>query len=239
MSARIPTASTTSSTFHRSPYGLPNAIEIYATRSSPAASAFNLICSSSSIAASSVWLWLRSRNVGETEYGNPSVCTASVAIARSAPFWFTTIPMISTSSGGSSCFNTSSESAICGTALGETNETASICLNPAPISARRYCTFAVAGIWPLSPCQASRGHSMIFTSLLAILITNPSRKTLFTAEARRHGVKYFPYNSSTFEDRHIEIYDEPNWLIEQFQVRQQLRFMNRNNAIRAFQLQYH
>src|SRR5579864_4100451 len=164
MSARMPTASTTSPAFHRSPYGLPKAIDIYATTFKPAASAFNLICSNSSAAASSVWCWLRSRNVGDTEYGNPSVCTASVAIARSAPFWFTTIPMISTSSGGSSSLRTASESAICGMALGETNDTASICLNPAPISARRYCTLTAVGIWPFRPCQASRGHSMIFTS---------------------------------------------------------------------------
>src|SRR4029077_18654865 len=74
------------------------------------------------------------------------------------------MPMISTSSGGSSCLRTSSESAICGIALGETKDTASICLNPAPINARRYWTFMAAGIWPLRPCQASRGHSMILTS---------------------------------------------------------------------------
>src|SRR5579859_8049298 len=38
-----------------------------------------------------------------------------------------------------------------------------MCLNPAPISARKYCTLTAVGIWPLSPCHASRGHSMIFT----------------------------------------------------------------------------
>ena len=40
------------------------------------------------------------RNVSLIEYGNPSVRTASVASARSAPFSFTTMPMISTSSAG-------------------------------------------------------------------------------------------------------------------------------------------
>src|ERR1700730_17054352 len=49
-------------------------------------------------------------------------------------------------------------------ALGETNDTASMCLNPAPISARRYWTLTAGGIWPLRPCQASRGHSMILIS---------------------------------------------------------------------------
>ncbi len=63
--------------------------------------------------------------------------TAWVATARSAPFSFTTIPMISTSSGGSSSFKTSSESAICGTAFGETNDTASMCLKPVLIRAFR------------------------------------------------------------------------------------------------------
>jgi hypothetical protein len=56
-------------------------------------------------------------------------------MALCAPFSLTTIPIISTSSGGSSSFSTSSESAICGTAFDETNETASMCLNPALISA--------------------------------------------------------------------------------------------------------
>ena len=66
---------------------------------------------------------------------NGADITAPVAIARCAPFSLTTIPIISTSSGGSSSFSTSSESAICGTDFGETNETASMCLNPALISA--------------------------------------------------------------------------------------------------------
>src|ERR1700756_55721 len=66
-----------------------------------------------------------------------AIDTACVSIARWAPFSLTTIPIISTSSGGSSSFNTSSESAIWGTAFGDTNETASMCLNPALIKAFR------------------------------------------------------------------------------------------------------
>src|SRR5262249_39591017 len=131
------TASTTSSTLQSSPYGLPNAIETYTTTSSPASSAFFLTASNSSNASSSVWFWLFLRNVGETEYGNPTVLTASVLIALSAPFRLTTMPIISTSSGGSSSCSTSSESAICGIALGDTNDPASMCLNPALIKAFR------------------------------------------------------------------------------------------------------
>ena len=62
-----------------------------------------------------------------------------------------------------------SESAICGIALGETNDTASMCLNPAAISALRYSTLTGVGICPGSPCQASRGHSM---SLMESAISN-------------------------------------------------------------------
>src|SRR5579863_9356240 len=71
--------------------------------------------------------------------------------------------MISTSSGGSSSLSTFSESAIWGTALGDTNETASMCLNPAAIKAFRYSTLRAVGIWPRKPCQESRGHSTSFT----------------------------------------------------------------------------
>ena len=53
--------------------------------------------------------------------------TAPVAIARSAPFSFTTMPIISTSRGGASFSSTPSLSAICGTAFGETKLTASMC----------------------------------------------------------------------------------------------------------------
>ena len=90
-------------------------------------------------------------------------------MARSAPRSFTTMPMISTSSGGSSSLSTFSESAICGTAFGETNDTASMCLNPAATSAFRYSTFIAVGICPGRPCQASRGHSM---SLIKSAISN-------------------------------------------------------------------
>ena len=75
----------------------------------------------------------------------------SVAIARSAPFSFTTIPMISTPGTGPSSRSTSSESAICGTAAGDTKLTASICRNPASTSRRRYAAFRSAGIVPLQP----------------------------------------------------------------------------------------
>src|SRR6476646_8110228 len=137
-------------------------------------------------------------------------------MARSAPFWFTTIPMISTSSGGSSSFKTASESAICGMALGETNDTASICLNHAPISARRYCTFTAEGIWPLRPCQASRGHSI---NLLSFdmghrecfihhggteTLRNTGHKTFRTIRAR---------NTGTFE-----VDDKSDWLAKELHV---------------------
>src|SRR5207248_2565560 len=81
--------------------------------------------------------WFRRRNVGEIEHGYPSVVTRLVAIARAAPFSLTTMPMISTSFGGSSCSRTCSLSAICGTAFGETKLTASIFLKPALMSARK------------------------------------------------------------------------------------------------------
>src|SRR5215471_10640858 len=78
------------------------------------------------------------------------------------------MPMISMSSGGSSSFNTSSESAIWGTAFGETNDAASMCVNPALIKAFRYSTLMSAGICPFNPCQASRGHSTSLTEALGI-----------------------------------------------------------------------
>src|SRR5689334_1196114 len=146
------------------------------------------------------------------------------------------MPMISTSSGGSSCLSTSSESAICGMALGETNDTASICLNPAPISARRYWTFMGAGIWPLRPCQASRGHSMILTSLFAIIRSYTSNKIIFNAEARRRGVKNLSDNPVS-QNRNIEIDDEPNRFVEQLQVGKQLGFMDSEDAFNALQFE--
>src|SRR5271170_6093091 len=82
------------------------------------------------------------------------------------------MPITSTSSGGSSSFRTSSESAIWGTAAGETKDTASMCLNPALIKARKYSSLICAGICPRSPCHASRGHS---TSLTDSGISKSSR----------------------------------------------------------------
>ncbi len=73
------------------------------------------------------------------------------------------MPMISISSGGSSSFATSSESAIWGTAAGDTNDIASMCLNPALIKARKYSSLMCVGICIFSPCHASRGHSTSLT----------------------------------------------------------------------------
>src|SRR6266704_3103071 len=117
------------------------------------------------------------------------VVTPGVASARSNPFSFTTIPMIS---GGSfvapacpeprraSCrlrsdpicslsreaLNldiTSSLSAICLTCFGETKLTASMWRNPANTSSFRYSALYSVGICSGSPCHASLGHSMSFT----------------------------------------------------------------------------
>src|SRR6516225_73850 len=99
-------------------------------------------------------------------------------MARSAPFSLTTMPMISTSSGGSRSLRTFLESASCGTAAGETKETASRCLKPAFISDLRYADLMSGGIRPLRPCQASRGHSMSLTD-------EDMFENLFTTETRR------------------------------------------------------
>src|SRR6202042_1475716 len=64
---------------------------------------------------------------------------------------------------------TASLSAICGTCLGETKLTASICSNPSAISRLRYCTFPSVGITAFKPCHASRGHSTIVTSFAIFL----------------------------------------------------------------------
>jgi len=66
------------------------------------------------------------------------VVTPGVASARSSPCAFTTMPIISGASPeGSrtllSSFITASLSAICGTCLGETKLTASMCRNPSEI----------------------------------------------------------------------------------------------------------
>src|ERR1700736_1875145 len=84
-------------------------------------------------------------------------------MARSAPFSFTTIPMISILLGGWSCPKTSSLSAICFTCFGETKLTASMCLNPATTNSFRYSAFVSVGMKSGSPCHASLGHSIILT----------------------------------------------------------------------------
>src|SRR4051812_11986171 len=112
--------------------------------------------------------------------------TALVAIARSAPLSFITMPMISTSSGGFSFRSTSSESAICGTAFGETNDTASMCLNPAAIKDFKYCTFIAVGICPASPCQASRGHSinLISSAMLCLYYSHVELRNVWIERRR-------------------------------------------------------
>src|SRR5215472_13326813 len=116
------------------------------------------------------------------EQGKPRVETACVAMARSAPFSFTTIPMISTSLGISICSSTFSLSANCGMALGETKLTASMCLNPASIRARRYRVFSSVGICRLRPCHASRGHSISVTALRTTELRRLSKKFLRAVE---------------------------------------------------------
>src|ERR1700736_3843195 len=102
------------------------------------------------------------------------VVTPGVASARSSPFSFTTMPMISGRLVGSASCRlpfpwgrealslaiTSSLSAICFTCFGETKLTASICLNPASNNSFRYSAFVSVGIKSVSPCQASLGHSI-------------------------------------------------------------------------------
>src|SRR6266849_10950654 len=113
-------------------------------------------------------LALARRKYAEIEYGYPIVVTPGVASARSSPFSFTTMPMISgaSTSGGREEFNfaiTSSLSAICFTCFGETKLTASMCLNPASTSSFRYSALYSVGICSGNPCHASRGHSISFT----------------------------------------------------------------------------
>src|SRR6267378_5519055 len=108
------------------------------------------------------------RKYAEIEYGYPIVVTPGVASARSNPFSFTTIPMISgrSTSAGRKAFSfaiTSSLSAICFTYFGETKLTASMCLNPAAISSFRYSALYCTGMRSGNPCHASRGHSISFT----------------------------------------------------------------------------
>src|SRR5260370_12720502 len=96
------------------------------------------------------------------------VATPGVASARSSPFSFTTMPMISGRSVTAeraelSSATSSSLSAICFTCLGETKLTASMCLNPASTNSFRYSAFVSVGMKSASPCHASLGHSISFT----------------------------------------------------------------------------
>src|SRR5260370_9640336 len=95
------------------------------------------------------------------------VVTRGVGSARSSPFSFTTMPMISGRSVPEreelSSATTSSLSAICFTCLGETKLTASMCLNPASTNSFRYSAFVSVGMKSASPCHASLGHSISFT----------------------------------------------------------------------------
>src|ERR1700675_4651774 len=99
------------------------------------------------------------------------VVTPGVASARSSPFSFTTMPIISGSSEASgrealSFTITSSLSAICFTSFGETKLTASICSNPASTSCFKYSALYSVGIKSGRPCHASRGHSISFIGWL-------------------------------------------------------------------------
>src|SRR6266403_898483 len=113
------------------------------------------------------------------------VLTPGVASARSSPFSFMTMPIISGRLvAPASCrlpsarrrealslAITSSLSAICLTCFGETKLTASMCLNPESTNSFRYSALYSVGIRSGSPCQASRGHSISFT-----LAMEPQRK---------------------------------------------------------------
>src|SRR5260370_15804958 len=118
--------------------------------------------------SSRVMLAFARRKYAEIEYGYPIVVTPGVASARSRPFSFTTMPMISGGSvpTGREAFSfaiTSSLSAICFTCFGETKLTASMCLNPAAISSFKYSALYSFGMTSGNPCHASRGHSINFT----------------------------------------------------------------------------
>src|SRR6266436_3103055 len=118
--------------------------------------------------SSRVMLAFARRKYAEIEYGYPIVVTPGVASARSNPFSFTTIPIISGSSalGGREAFSfviIFSLSAICFTCFGETKLTASMCLNPACTNSFKYSALYSVGIMSGNPCHASRGHSISFT----------------------------------------------------------------------------
>src|SRR5258706_11828350 len=104
------------------------------------------------------------------------VVTPGVASARSNPFSFTTMPMISgdsTPAGREALKSdiTSSLSAICFTCFGETKLTASMCLNPASTSSFKYSALYSVGIMSGNPCHASRGHSISFICSIIFLST--------------------------------------------------------------------
>src|SRR5579864_9599385 len=58
-------------------------------------------------------------------------------------------------------------------------------------------------------------------------------KGLFTAEARRRGVKNLPYDSLS-QNRHIEINDESNRFAQQLQIGDELGFMDGEDSLDAF-----
>ena len=78
--------------------------------------------------------------------------------------------------GSRSSGTTASESAICGTAAGETKLTASICVNPGIDEFAQIIGLDLGRDVAGSPCHASRGHSTILTAL-PIPITAPARST--------------------------------------------------------------
>jgi hypothetical protein len=61
-------------------------------------------------------------------------------------------------------------------------------------------------------------------------------KSLFTAEARRRGVKNLSYDSLS-QNRHVEIDDESNRLVQQLQIGEELCFMDGENSLNALQLE--
>src|SRR5712692_407388 len=121
------------------------------------------------------------RKYAEIEYGYPIVVTPGVASARSNPFSFRTMPMISGGSipeGREALYFaiTSSLSAICFTCFGETKLTASMCLNPASTSSFKYSALYSVGIRSGNPCQASRGHSINFVDSVMSSIETESNQ---------------------------------------------------------------
>jgi len=71
-----------------------------------------------------------------------------------------------------------------------------------------------------------------------IFISFAIETNLFTAEARRRGVKNLTKNSIS-QNGHIEINDEPYGLVQEFQVSEQLCFMDWKHPVDALQLENH